>query len=208
MALYLPRSQALFLHIPKTGGTWIETALERSQVLTQRPPQRRDVSIRHALPQHIHVDPRHVFAFVRHPLRWYESWWKFQAGTWHRFEPSVWHPQRCLEPCASDRFMEFVSSCAQQEPAYVTRMYEWYLGPAHSPRRVLVGRHENLADDLVRILEEIDEDFDEKALRSVAPINVSRCRRGVPEWADSALKERVESYEAAFVRRFYSDRPR
>ena len=63
------------------------------------------------------------------PLSWYESWWKYQSGIWTVWEPGVWHPQRSLEKCRSDDFSDFIRLCIRNEPGYVSRMYEWYVGP-------------------------------------------------------------------------------
>src|SRR5690606_18066533 len=112
----LVRANALFLHIPKTGGTWIEHALVRSGVAIEPAGGIDGVTSRHPVLPLLTQRFDFTFAFIRHPLSWYESWWKFQAGLWREFEPGVWHPQRVLEPCRSDVFSEFIRKCIELEP--------------------------------------------------------------------------------------------
>ena len=124
MAIVLTEANALFVHIPKTGGTWVEHVLHRCGIETAPAPRAAEASVRHATPSQLLGNYRFRFTFVRHPFSWYESWWKYQAGVWQVFEPDVWHPQRVLEPCASDDFLRFVRRCVEREPGYVSRMYE------------------------------------------------------------------------------------
>lgn len=128
MAMYIPSADALFVHIPKTGGSWITAVLEESGLGHRVHSVRADVTVRHGLPADL-PEARFRFLFVRHPVSWYESWWKYQAGRWIAFEQDRWHPQRMLQPCAADDFGQFVRNCLEREPAYVTRLYEWYVGP-------------------------------------------------------------------------------
>jgi hypothetical protein len=202
MSTHLLQANALFLHIPKTGGTWVEEALKACGIATAYAEARDTVSWRHGLPGHLTRRYRFAFTFVRHPLSWYESWWKFQARVWKRFEPGVWHPQRVLERCASDDFSTFVRLCLAHEPAYVSRLYEWYIGPPGLEGVDVIGRYENLANDLVRILRLLGYDFDEDTLRGQAPANVSRKYAGEPVW-DPGLRQRVLEREAPAIRRFY-----
>ena len=102
MSAQLVGSNALFLHIPKTGGTWVEQALIQTGVQTAAPPTIQGVTYRHCLLSMLEKRHPFVFTFVRHPLSWYESWWKFQAGIWTVWEPGVWHPQRSLEECREE----------------------------------------------------------------------------------------------------------
>ena len=202
MSTHLIQANALFLHIPKTGGTWVEEALKAGGIATEYAQALDTVSWRHALRYHLTQNFRFAFTFVRHPLSWYESWWKFQAGIWTRYEPGVWHPQRVLERCAADDFSAFIRLCLEHEPAYVSRLYEWYIGPPGLECVDLVCRYEDLADDLVRVLRRLGYDFDEAALRRQAPANVSRKLAGKPVW-DPGLRQRVLELEAPAIRRFY-----
>lgn len=129
MSSRLVQADALFLHIPKTGGIWVEHALTRSGVPIEPAEVIGGVTYRHPVLSHLKDRLAFTFTFVRHPLSWYESWWKFMAGWWPIHEPGVWHPQRSLERCRSDDFSEFIRLCIEHEPGYVSRMYEWYIGP-------------------------------------------------------------------------------
>jgi hypothetical protein len=204
MAVHLIDANALFVHIPKTGGVWIEDALAALGIRTADPPMKSGVSWRHPLPADILGRFDFTFTFVRHPLSWYESWWKFQAKRWTVFEPGAWHPQRVLEPCASDRFSSFVRRCIEHEPSYVTRLYESYIGPPGVERMDLIGRSEALVDTLVGVLRGLSYEFDETRLREYPPANVSEAAAGNATW-DPWLRKRLLELEAPAIRRFYGD---
>lgn len=202
MAIRLTRANAVFLHVPKTGGHWIEAALARLNIDFVRAPHVGGVTNRHALLRHLTRKGAFCFTFVRNPLEWYESWWKFQAGRWEVFEPGVWHPQRVLESCADDDFGRFVQNCLRREPGYVTRLYEWYAGPPGDTCVDFVGRHERLAPDLAHVLTRLGYDVSVAQLREIPPQNVSPGRCGRPQW-DTALRKSIENAERSAIRRFY-----
>jgi len=206
MSVSLPGSDALFLHIPKTGGCWVEQALIQARTRNELPATIPGVTWRHSLLSMFKRRYRFVFTFVRHPLSWYESWWKFQAGIWTIFEPGVWHPQRCLERFQANDFSEFIRLCIKHEPGYVSRMYEWYIGPEGYEFVDFVGRQETLVDDLTLVLNMLGEAFDHEQLFAVAPVNVSRKVHGEPVW-DPALKRQILELEAPAIRRFYTHWP-
>ena len=114
------------------------------------------------------------FCFVRHPLSWYESWWRYMQGRgWHPWGPAyrgkTWHPNQMLDGLGSPDFNTFVSNVARARPGYVTELYSWYTAPSIE----FVGRQENLKDDLATVLRRLDLPFDEDRLRSKARENES-----------------------------------
>lgn len=215
MALLL-KSGAVFIHVPKTGGGWVHTALHEQGLL------HRDarVAFNHSPPGHVNevmrwtpgrylrhwpmrplVTPGALrrapkFCFVRDPLKWYESWWKFMAGRWKAWEPGRWHPQREIDGCGDDDFGGFVEKVLEAQPGYVSRMYAMYTDGC-----AFVGRFERLADDLSAALEELGVAHDAAALKATPHVNVSRSLLGRPEW-DPALRRRVEEAEREAIERF------
>jgi hypothetical protein len=206
MSVRLRRSRALFLHIPKTGGSWVEHTLEQIGIEIDPVDTISGVTYRHSPLPMVRGEYSSVFTFVRHPLSWYESWWKFQAGIWTVFEPGVWHPQRVLERCQSDDFNEFIRLAIEHEPGYVSRMYEWFIGPPGYDFVQFVGRQESLAEDLIAVLTTLGYEVDPGAIRGIARANESQKRRGEPVW-DPGLRRKVLELEASAIRRFYAGLP-
>ena len=127
MALLL-RDGSIFLHIPKTGGNWVTSVLRQQNLLRaefghkhsdfahlfSRTPKRRVEQLPNWLSM-VGVKRRwarhgkpFMFCFVRHPLSWYESWFKYmnQSHTnWYNFgdERSLndWHPNAALNGLAA-----------------------------------------------------------------------------------------------------------
>ena len=207
MSVSLRHSGALFLHIPKTGGSWVEHTLGQIGIEIDPAETIPGVTYRHSLLPMIRREHPLAFTFVRHPLSWYESWWKFQAGIWTVFEPGVWHPQRVLERCQSDDFNEFIRLAIEHEPSYVSRMYEWFIGPPGHDFVQFVGRQENLAEDLIAVLMTLGYEVDAPAIRRIARANESQKRYGEPVW-DPDLRRKVLELEASAIRRFYADPPK
>lgn len=182
----------------------MEAVLNRLGIEHERAPHVPTASVRHAVPEQLPGNYEYRFTFVRHPLSWYESWWKYQAGSWLRFEVPRWHPQRILERCADDDFSQFIHKCLEQEPAYVTRMYEWYLGPPGQNRFDFVGKTESLRDDLSKVLQQLGYEFDHTEIEKSRPVLVSGKRLGDPVW-EPGLKARVLALESPSIRRFYGN---
>lgn len=210
----LLRSGAVFIHVPKCGGTWVTRVLKQMGVL------RGQIGRKHSLPEHIDhiwtVHPLHYlkhwafqpgvsqrslrrafkFTFVRNPLTWYESWWKFMAGDWHPWQERTWHPQRLIDDCGDDDFNAFVGNVLTKRPGYVGEMYGWY-----TKRGIFVGKFERLADDLISALQRAGENFSEPVIREFPRQNKSQAKLGEPSW-DPALLRRVIEAEAPAIEKF------
>ena len=166
MAIHLAKPNALFLHIPKTGGCWVKRALAVVTETREWTRQEVDAVALSDDPDYapgtiamghcnLHYCPGNfaaVFAFVRHPVTWYESWFachqrygQAAAGPWPELRPvperwgdSDWPTNRLptgmasfhavLDDCQVASFPGFVRRCLEYRPGFVSRMYEHYLG--------------------------------------------------------------------------------
>lgn len=206
MSFLLTNHNAAFIHIPKTGGQWVKSVLEKCE-LGKRIDNFGGTSRDHSSPHDLPGIPV-FFAFVRHPVSWYESWWKFQAGHWRSHDAERWHPQRPLNACCSDSFERFISRCLVHEPAYVTRLYEWYFGPPEQSWIQFFGRYENLREDLKSVLRLIGVEVNERIVSIIdthPAVNASQSLRGNPRWTKRLIVN-VRKSEIATIRRFYPDK--
>ena len=212
----LLKSGAVLIHVPKTGGTWVREVLRKLNLLY------RDsrMGLKHSTPEHINdilrfrcghfirhwpfrptVTPKKLrdafkFCFVRNPLRWYESWWKYMAGHWHPWEADRWHPQRMIDNCGDDDFNVFLANILRNRPGYVSEMYSWYTEGVD-----FVGKCESLADDLVRALDAAGLNVDIEVLHRFPSVNQSKSHLGEPEW-DSMILQKIIDSESASIERF------
>lgn len=190
MALILKKSR--ILHVPKTGGTWM-----RQAVLAAVPgaEERLFAGTTHStLAQTPHPE-LFTIAFVRHPLTWWLSFWRFHMGP---ARPYVVDHEIC-STCWSDDFVEFQWNVVRRFPGACYEFAEAFVGP---PEREIdfVGRQENLVEDLIAALRMAGEEFDEARLRSVPPANVSD--RSVMGRYTPDLARAVLAAEARHLQRF------
>ena len=236
---------AVFLHVPKTGGSWI------THVLTENGLVRRQIG-------HIHADmvriqyyssggrvvfssayqwlksitPRKLkgnaagqlvkrahtsyhdsrkpfcFCFVRHPLDWYASWWRYMCGrsgyNWStESDLTSWHPCRELNNLGAPRFERFVRNVLEAHPGFVTGLFGLYTGPGID----FIGKQENLADDLIAVLTRLNVNFDEDRVRSSEPLNVSKVPSQSTHWPATVRTTAEQLEYAGLVRYGYEAHP-
>ena len=183
---------AVFLHVPKTGGTWVKTAVTNAGIPFEE--YIVDDDIHGDLSYCPHRD-RFIFAFVREPLSLYQAYWRFKimAGWDHRNPFDL--------DCAAPTFDRFVENVLQLEPAWCSRMFEDYVGRTPADEINFVGRYESLGDDLVRALGMIGSSFDERTIRMTPPVNISNVNHELTRWTPE-LAARVRSSEQRAILRF------
>lgn len=190
----------LFLHVPKTGGNWVRDVLEANDLVfahlggkhagpTQLAPLRRLLQIpdRYDRPNR----PLFSFCFVRHPLAWYESWFRMNvARGWPEWssDADAWNPSCDLNGFGAPTFNGFIEHVMSRRPGFLSGLYQSYAAGAD-----FVGRQESMVDDLISVLGFLRAPFDERSLRRRARVNVSA---PVDIRLDPMLQAALESAEA------------
>lgn len=200
MALILPKS--IYLHAPKTAGMWIRAAIARAGIKTFEYGEQHSY-----FPELFRYATRSfyqrklVFTFIRHPVTWYQSRWAFRMKTgWQMQHPLDWH-------CASNDFCRFVENCLNYRPGWATWEYNNYIHGAPGLVRH-VGRQESVVDDLITILREAGEEFDEALLKTTPRLNdsdISGLRSGDLARYTPELLDRVLLAEQETIRRYYQN---
>jgi len=206
MAILL-KCSAIFLHIPKTGGNWVAEVLDDNDLVFAHFGEKHSsmeqilefekwfrVPYKYSKPN----KPFFKFCFIRHPLKWYESWFNMQGALgWPNWggNPDVWHPNAMLDGLGDPDFNKFVAKVLKRRPGYVSELYGWYTIPGID----FVGKQENLVDDLLTVLNMLNVKVDEYRIRNFKHINVSE--KTDFQW-DPDLKKEMERVEVAAFKRF------
>ncbi len=143
-----------------------------------------------------------TFCFVRHPLDWYESWYRYMCGRagfdWSReTDLHSWHPCLAIKATGDQEFNQFLRNVLAQRPGFVTELFSTYTQPGID----FVGKQECLAEDLIGVLDKLKLSFDADAVRAAAPVNVSQRGHQSLQW-DPALRAEFEKAEYAAMLRF------
>ena len=187
-------ARTLFLHVPKTGGTWVTRVLLECgasfEVLDSVSP--------HAdLPAVRNVKRQFTFAFVRHPLTWWQSFWAYRRATgWIKR-----HPFDSRVRSNGNDFSTFVDNVIARAPGYLSRTFENYVGPPSAPID-FIGRYENLTDDLVEALRLSGESFDENIVRARPPENASNYKAFPAKYSAKQAADLADAERVA-IERFY-----
>ncbi|GAG19660.1 unnamed protein product, partial [marine sediment metagenome] len=146
------------------------------------------------------------FCFVRNPLTWYESFWRFKVSIgWEpdgdELDKWDWHPNSMLNGLGDDDFNQFVRNVTKKRPGYVTELYGWYTKTGIH----FVGKQEDLVDGLIKVLRVLNLNFDEDFVRNFEPQNTSDYAKYPVAW-DKALRKDVERLEYAGIVRYGYER--
>ena len=223
---FLLKNGAVFLHLPKTGGTWVKHVLTELDLI-QAPlghmhsdwerafwhdKLHKDLKVfRYILRRAVHspkaqarIDPNCFrFCFVREPLRWYESYWRFMESidwNWkdwgHEIDPYKWHPCAMLNVLESHDFNEFMHKVNKKRPGYVTEMYGWYVRPGIG----FVGKAESLDQDLLKVFSLMKLEVDAGRILAMERQNETPAHIPRPEWDPAVRKETLRLEHAGYVR--------
>lgn len=176
--------QALFLHVPKTGGSWIRSIL--------REAGGKDISYPHDIPANkkFYMLTRNVkpFCIIRHPLEYVYSIWKHWSGNPRCRENNLnpkkdymWdkrHTGRIYaDNIVEGDFEKTIANFTENWPGFVSWLYGQY-----TRESFFVGKHERLRADFERALIMINGGISDDLrdlIRLKEPVNVSRGSEGV-----------------------------
>jgi hypothetical protein len=223
---FLLKNGAAFLHVPKTGGTWIKRVLQELDLIEAHlghihndwdrsfwhDKMHADLKVAKYLIRRAVRSPRaqarinpdcFKFCFIREPLHWYESYWRFMQGlewNWKNWgderDPYKWHPCAMVNTLGSPDFNTFMHNVNKKRPGFVTEMYGWYVRPGIG----FVGRQERLEKDLMTAFALMNLDVDAARVAKVARINESPSDIPVPEWDPALRKATLQLEYAGYVR--------
>jgi len=128
MSVYLTERDTLILHIPRTGGTFVKRAVELLGVPHEQSSNPIDWHGR----RHFYRPADRAVCFVRHPVAWIESWWRFHVA--EPVDPSEFPGDGCPweeialihRAVGTSDFHLFVSRILDQAPGIVGRLFGRY----------------------------------------------------------------------------------
>lgn len=213
MSRFLYDTKTLFLHIPRTGGTFVEKVFQEcgircsrwasGKLIMNRLPQK------HALLGHYKrerlAEVEKKFAFVRHPLSYYRSVWGWLCRSegrglgnhnWHPFQEVTryWHPQ----------YSVWLNQVLKYQPGWYSALVRDYVGPAGGEFVQFIGRTESLVIDLQNVLSLVGMEQEkleriQGVMRRMEKVNTSE-KPAVDERSEEILQS-----EREVVNRFYQD---
>jgi len=179
----------VFIHVPRTGGSWIYKALVLGL---------KDTEIE-LIPGHEDLTSignfrgdKFVFAFVRHPVDWYASYWNRRVSL-------GWTNCEFDEVGKSDNLSEFAIKIMNHFGPYCTKLYKKFTHGNQKPD--FIGKYENLVDDLIGALRVSGSEFDEDAIRNYPPMNCSDFEKYPGEYNSDTL-ERILDVEKEIIDRY------
>jgi len=129
-----------FLHIPKTGGTWIYYLLRENGMVAS------PFGHEHG---HLHNE-EWAFSVLRHPFGWYASHAAFQRASGFSTWTGAEHPLAEIVHHQHPTIDGMVRAILEESPTFLSRMYGKFLD---SSKYVL--RNETLVDDIMSLSDKV-----------------------------------------------------
>lgn len=141
--LYFPEYNLVFLHCPKTGGTFIRELVKRLDITSiSRQPIHGDLE----LARQRYGKQVQAFTILRHPAEWLRSYWADRMkGSWAGELPIA-------HECADLNFNGFASKVVTKFPGFVTELFTRYAGKPGDSQPVWVYPYPQVFQSLLESL--------------------------------------------------------
>lgn len=206
-------AKAVYLHAPKTGGSWVVDVLGKMGLKSRFffPQQMADVPhfIQPKYLSKMNLGPSEkpfIFTFVREPISWYESWWRYTkmegVSGWGKnvsikgHSRDRWHPTAVINSCLDSDFNTTMENIIDKFPGFLSYMFANYTLPEWVD---FVGKQESLREDLEKVLEILNCDYDRDIIYSHPK---QRVTKGHDVSWDKDLKKEMKRLEYSIYRRF------
>ena len=193
MALYSKLYNLIYLHPPKTGGTWISHILRKTMKIEELGHQHIHFPELYSIKNMEWFKDKFMFTTIRHPITWYQSRWAFRVKT-------GWKAQHPLDfNCASNDFNTFVDNVLKYKPdGWLTYLMQGYTNQAPSDNLEILRIEDNLADGVAKIYDKLKIKYDKRLLVNCNKANASdssNMAKYAPELYDRVLRvERGAKY--------------
>jgi len=173
----------MFIHIPKTGGTWVIEAVKQAKLFKKRakPKHPSLVEFRSMNPK-FDVNNLRFFTFVRNPVTWWQSRWsdpymRKQFVNDERPEKMPWvgnirwlnYESMITSQDQHDDFNTYVESILERRPGFGAEYFRFMTNVV----KLEVGKYERIVQDLIEILYRCGEEFDREDIINTPKANES-----------------------------------
>jgi len=197
----------LFLHIPKTGGSYIRKVIDLIHIKWVEKSHHH--SCFPGLLDHLSSNDllgKTVICFIRHPLTWYQSRWAFRLS-----HQSGWQGNGLDLACGSNDFNMFVNNCIDytgSDKGWASYKMTKFIDNIPSGLKTFIGKQENLRNDLISALIECGAVIAETELPLSPKFNMSLNdgkQSHIIAKYDIKTYERVMQFDGEFMNKYYKD---
>ena len=219
MAIVL-KNGYVFLHIPKTGGEWFTTCLNRANLTvgevgekhcdiqglgkyrTRQTPTKRVIEFYRRL---YLSDSPITFTLIRNPIDWYCSYWSFRNDNKWEFHGKIgsikkYHPWNELSLFDGMEFNDFVDHVTKKQPGIYTHLVNSYLFNSGC----IPIRLENLVTDMETVLRQSDYSKLYEVLSEIPASNKSSSSKQLKESMTEKVKQKIAFSDQFFISKYYN----
>jgi len=206
---YLINKRHIFLHIPKTGGTWIEHIVKNSELNIRKIGFNKHVTYDYVCANlNFDYDNSHIFrrilprvqrhkfnyfCVLRNPLTWYESLFNHLIRfNFKKFgspgDNFHWHIWSKLSELNADNFNGFMNQLMQISPGFASSTFNAYMLNSNA----VYLKKENLRIDLLKLSRMFNLAINEELIFSSEEMNISN---KTPIFWDEKIYKKVLIYD-------------